>query len=233
MLPLPAEKKNAGNSNKPRVIRGMATPALWKYPFKPLKATWAVFQTVNLQNYFMEKKYDGWRAMVQVANNTVTLWTRDKKLIAMPNNLGEQLAKLEMPEGTLLDGEIWNMDKRGAWRHNPSVVCALTLWDAIRVGVRDLSNEGIESRRQQLEQLLAGKDTPDVKTTEILPADEKLARQIDEEAHSFREGAQARSGFIHGVVLKRHRSPRRDNAVRCVEHADWLKVVFDGMQSGF
>jgi ATP-dependent DNA ligase len=205
----------------------------WKFPFKPVRAPWSVFQTLTLSNYFMEKKFDGWRAIVQVgANNIVTLWTREKRLITMPDNLNKQLALLQMPEGTLLDGEIWNMSKRGAWKHNRSAVCALTLWDAIRVDTRDFSGEPIEKRREALEKLLEGKDTPDIKATELLAADETIARQIDAEARSFREGSQARSGFIHGVVLKRRGSPRRDNAVRCVEHADWIKIVFDGMQSG-
>jgi ATP-dependent DNA ligase len=209
----------------------------WKFPFKPIPAPWSVFQTLTLSNYFMEKKYDGWRAIIQVQGrnlftNGISLWTRDKRMIAMPDNLAKQLVELDMPDGTLLDGEIWNMTKRGAWRHNRASVCALTIWDAIRVGTRDLSNEPIEKRREALEQLLQGKDTPDIKATELLAADETIARQIDAEARSFREGSQARSGFIHGVVLKRRGSPRRDNAVRCVEHADWIKVVFDGMQSG-
>ena len=205
----------------------------WKYPFKPVRAPWSVFQTLTLSNYVMEKKFDGWRAIVQVgANNVVTLWTREKRLITMPDNLSKQLSLLQMPEGTLLDGEIWNMSKRGAWRHNRSIACALTLWDAIRVGHQDFSNEPLEKRREALEKILDGKDTPDIKATELLAADEAIARQVDAEARSFREGTNARSGFIHGVVLKRRGSPRRDNAVRCVEHADWIKVVFDGMQSG-
>jgi ATP-dependent DNA ligase len=203
----------------------------WKFPFKPMRATWSVFKTLPLQSYIMEKKYDGWRAIVQVGPG-ISLWTREKRQITMPDNLGKQLAALGMPDGTLLDGEIWNMSKRGAWRHNKSVVCALTLWDAIRFDHRDLSNEPLETRRQKLEEILAGKNTPDIKATEILQPDETLAKQIDAEARSFREETNARSGFIHGVVLKRKGSPRRDNAVRSVEHADWIKVVFDGMQSG-
>ena len=210
----------------------MAILQLWKFPMKPIRATWAIFKTIKPENYLLEAKFDGWRAIVQVSKEGVSLWTRDKQPIAMPDNLSKQLAALEMPEGTLLDGEIWNMSKRGAWRHNKSVVCALTLWDAVRVGHQDLSNQPIENRRQELVKLVEGRNTPDIKTTEILSADETLARQIDETARSFREGVNARSGFIHGVVLKRHGSPRRDHAVRCVEHPDWVKIVFDGMQSG-
>ncbi len=204
----------------------------WKYPFKPVRATWNIFKTVNPEQYIMEKKYDGWRAIVQVTKGGVSLWTREKRPIAMPDNLTKQLAELQLPEGTLLDGEIWNTSKRGAWRHNRSVVCALTLWDAIRVGPQDLSGQPLEARRAELDNIINGKGMPDVTTTEILPVMEQMAREIDQEAHSFRDSTQSRSGFVHGIVLKRRGSPRRDHAVRCVEHADWIKVVFEGMQSG-
>src|SRR5512135_2284212 len=182
-----ASKRKPVSLRSTHVARSMTMPAAqvpWKYPFKPVRATWSVFQALPLSNYLMEKKYDGWRAIVQVQGRNlfttgISLWTREKRLITMPDNLNKQLAALEMPDGTLLDGEIWNMSKRGAWKHNRSVVCALTLWDAIRFGHQDLSGEPIEKRRQKLEELLAGKDTPDIKATEILPADEKLAREID------------------------------------------------------
>ena len=198
---------------------------------KPISASWSIFSILKSDKYWMEAKYDGWRAIVQV-DHGVSLWTRDKRPIAMPNNLVQQLESLDMPDGTLLDGEIWNMNKRGAWRHDKTAVCALTLWDTVRFDNKDLSREPIETRRKKLEELLQDKNTHDIKTTEILPVDENLARKLDEEAPSFRESSQARSGFIHGVVIKRRGSPRRDHVTRCVEHADWIKVVFSGMQSG-
>jgi len=198
----------------------------FKFPMKPIRASWSIFKTLDPEKYTLEPKYDGFRAIVQVGKE-VTLWTRDKVQMVIPNNLVSQLAELDMPEGTLLDGEIWNMSKRGSWRHNPKEVCALTLWDTIRFAKRDLSNEPIEVRRKHLEDLLQGKNTPDIKSTEILPVDEMLTHKMDEEAHLFRENSKARSGFIHGVVIKRRGSPRRDHVTRCIEHCDWVKLVFN------
>jgi ATP-dependent DNA ligase len=125
---------------------------------------------------------------------------------------------------------IWA--KRGSWRHNPKEICALTLWDAIRVGKCDISNESLEIRRENLESILSKAETPNIQTTAILNPVESIAREIEQQALTFRNNAQSRSGFVHGVVLKRRGSPRRDNAVRCREHADWIKIVFSGMGSG-
>src|SRR5271157_3490302 len=104
-----------------RVFHPMTTSAMptlpWKFPFKPVRASWSVFKTIDTAKYIMEKKFDGWRAIVQIGP-AISLWTREKRQITMPDNLGKQLATLGLPDGTLLDGEIWNMSKRGAWRHN-------------------------------------------------------------------------------------------------------------------
>lgn len=198
---------------------------------KPVRATSTVLKTVDINKYVMEKKYDGWRAIV-IVNKGATLWTRDKRKIDLPDNLREQFEVMGIPDGTILDGEIWNPTKRGAWRHNNRVVCNLTLWDAIRLDNHDLSNEPLEARRAKLESLLAGQAISDIKMTELLTPSLELITEIEHEAQSFRESTQARSGFIHGVVLKRKGSPRRDHVTRCVEHVDWVKIVFDGMQSG-
>ncbi len=203
---------------------------LWKFPMKPVRATFSCFGTLDLAKYVMEKKYDGWRAIVQVDRGYVTLWTREKRKIEMPINLQTQLDALKMPDGTVLDGEIWNLSKRGSWRHNKNAICALTLWDAIRVDKLDLSAFPLEDRRKRLEELLSAATTPTISATELLQPKEALAKLIEQEAVSFRESANARSGFIHGVVLKRRGSPRRDHAVRSVEHADWIKVVFAGLE---
>lgn len=199
---------------------------------KPVRAPATVLKTVDPSKYLMEKKYDGWRAIV-IVHKTVTMWTRDKRRIDMPNNLRAQLETLGLPEGTILDGEIWNSTKRGSWRFNAVTPCNLTLWDVMRLGTKDLATMPLEERRIQLESLFAGREMGDIGLTEILPADPDLIKQIDQEARSFRENTHARSGFIHGVVLKRKGSPRRDHVVRCTEHADWLKIVFEGLEGYF
>src|SRR5580704_6358230 len=121
------------------------------------------------------------------------------------------------------------MSKRGSWRQNRSEICALTLWDTIRFNNQDLSNEPLETRRECLDSILSKSKTEDIRATEILRPDATIAREIEQEARSFRQNAQSRSGFVHGIVLKRRGSPRRDNAVRCREHTDWLKLIFQGL----
>ena len=58
---------------------------------------------------------------------------------------------------------------------------------------------------------------------------ENLAK-VHAEAAKVHADEDFRSGFIHGVVLKRRGSIRRDHPNRSAEHPDWLKVVFDGMK---
>jgi ATP-dependent DNA ligase len=202
--------------------------ANFAFPMKPVRVHWSVFSDMNMDDYSMEVKLDGFRCMVQV-DSSVTFWTRDKVQMIIPHNLQEQLNTLQIPEGTLLDGEIWNMSKRGSWRQNRSEICALTLWDTIRFNNQDLSNEPLETRRECLDSILSKSKTEDIRATEILRPDATIAREIEQEARSFRQNAQSRSGFVHGIVLKRRGSPRRDNAVRCREHTDWLKLIFQGL----
>ena len=201
---------------------------LWKFPFKPVRMPETALRSIDQTKYTMEKKFDGWRAIV-VMTNSPTLWTREKVQIDLPDNLKLQLADLSLPEGTVLDGEIWNPLKRGGWRHNSHVICKLTLWDVVRFGKQDVSNLTIEDRRNKLKELLS-KGVEDVQQVEPIEATKEEFDKVLEEAKAFRTENALRSGYVHGVVLKRRGSPRRDNAVRCVEHPDWLKVVFSGMK---
>jgi ATP-dependent DNA ligase len=170
--------------------------------------------------------FDGWRAIV-IVNRVPELWTREKHKIDMPINLATQLRQLDLPVGTVLDGEIWNPLKRGAWKHSNGIECKLTLWDAIRYGTKDISTQPIEERRKALYSLLKP-ECEHIKAVEVLPATKENCQMIFKEAAEIRTQA-VRSGFIHGVVLKKNGSPRRDHATRSTEHPDWLKIVFDGM----
>ena len=190
---------------------------------KPVRVTEEVFKTIDPNKYVMEKKYDGFRALL-IMNGSPKLWTRDKNRIELPNNLVDQLNALNLPEGTVLDGEIWNPLKRGSWRHDRGVKCQLTFWDVIRVGYKDMSQLPLEERKKILDNLVLGK-CEDIGSVEQLPASLEGYRKIAEEAELHKEATGLRSGFIHGAVLKRKGSPRRDHAVRCAEHSDWMKLV--------
>lgn len=205
----------------------MAPTTNWKFPFKPVRMPETAFKAMDLSGYTMERKYDGWRAIVDIGDSPC-MWTREKVKIETPDNLAEQLGRLGLPRGTVLDAEIWNPTKRGSWRHDRRVQCMLTVWDVVRAGGREMGREPIEERRRVLADLL-GAGTEHVRQVEAVDASLEAYSAILEEAREFREENAIRSGFVHGVVLKRRGSPRRDHATRCVEHPDWLKVVFDGM----
>lgn len=197
----------------------------WQYPFKPVRVTDEVFSSVvSAESHVMERKYDGFRAIL-IVESGYSLWTRDRRRLDVPLNLREQIESLALPRGTVLDGEIWNVDKRGSWRHDLREHCCLTFWDAVRIGGRSMSSDPLEVRKGALDALVAGR-CPEVGVVEHLPADRGLLAEIRRDAEEHRTRTKSRSGYVHGVVLKRKGSPRRDHATRCVEHPDWAKIVF-------
>jgi ATP-dependent DNA ligase len=203
---------------------------LWMFPFKPVRITEQMFRTTNWSNWIMEAKWDGWR-VIPTVNGATQLWTRERKPIVMPNNLREQLQALNLPAGTVLDGEIWTPTKRGSWKHDKGVVCNLAFWDVIRVGFQDVSQERLEKRHERLVELIGDK-MPNIVAIEQHPATVESFERILKLAKTHHNNTDSKSGFIHGVVLKKLGSPRRDHPTRSTEHADWVKVVFSGMQSG-
>lgn len=199
----------------------------WMYPMKPLHITEPVFRNLRLEEYWMERKFDGWRA-IAITGGTTQLWTRQKRKLRTPDNLVTALAKLNLPKGTVLDGEIWTPDKRGGWEQNPGMKCLLTLWDCVRIGTKDLSKEPVEVRRRALQELVEERQDC-ISVVEALDASVENLHMIQDEAAKVRFQKDFRSGFIHGVVLKRRGSVRRDHPRRSAEHPDWLKIVFEGM----
>lgn len=192
----------------------------------------ALFMKGGFEGYVLEHKFDGFRCLLIVdTKGSAALWTRERKPIAMPDNLQDQVAALNLPAGTVLDGEIWTPTKRGSWRHDKGVVCNLTFWDVIRAGSEDVSQERLEKRHDRLVELL-GEGTENVRAVEQQAATPENLEEALRVAKAHRDTTDSKSGFIHGVVLKRLGSPRRDHPTRSTEHPDWVKIVFDGMESG-
>jgi len=204
------------------------TLSWWMYPFKPVRTTKAVFKTINTSNYTMETKLDGWR-IINILNGTPKLFTRQKKKIQAPSDLMDQLAALQAPKGTVFDGEIWTQKKKGGWHKCEPGECRITLWDIIRIGKTDLSKEPIEKRREILGSLMK-EECPSIKQVEILEASLEECERINQEAIEMRKAGNSKHGFIHGVVLKKNGSIRRDHCSRSTKHPDWLKILFDGME---
>lgn len=196
----------------------------WRYPFKPVRVDESIFDKIDLSQYQMERKYDGHRCIL-IQNGQTTLWTREKNKIGITDNLADQVKSLNLPEGTVLDGEIWTPTKRGTWRHDKSVQCLLSFWDAIRYGYEELSTLPLEKRKEKLRKAIHGQ-APDISIVEDIPVTKETYFQIKEEAFKHRQITGTRSGYVHGVVLKRKRSPRRDHANRSTEHPDWMKICW-------
>jgi ATP-dependent DNA ligase len=200
----------------------------WMYPQKPVSVNLRSLGAHPLHRYWLEKKYDGHRVVLVVDGGRKKLFTRQRAPIEVLPELTAQLESMKMAEGTVLDGEIWNPLKRGGWTAEGKEPSALTFWDCVRDGVKDLSARPLEERRAALEGIL-GDGNGDVRIIDQEAATEVRVREIYEESGAVRKENRSRSGFVHGVVLKLRGSPRRDHATRSKEHSDWLKVVFPGM----
>lgn len=202
--------------------------AWFGYPMKPVRVTERILKQVS-DRYDMERKYDGHRAVVTVSDDRVAFWTREKRPMSVPRAVLEAVAEMGMPPGTVLDGEIWSSTKRGGWSSSGEDPCKVVFWDAVRVGHRSLSEDPIEARRTELARLVGGGSAL-VSVVSVMDATPEVLEAVREEAETARKARNARSGYIHGVVLKRKGSPRRDRSTRCAEHADWMKILLPGME---
>jgi len=198
------------------------------FPMKPVQVDMEVASGLSPDKYVVERKYDGWRAVL-IVNGRTRLWTRQRRPIEVPEPFQEALESLRLPRGTVLDGEIWNPTKRGGWKDPEGDGCRLTLWDCIRDGATDVGRHPLEDRRKALETLV-GEGSNGILVVNQEAATAEALAGILAEARAARASSDLRSGFIHGAVMKRRGSPRHDHPTRSVEHADWLKVVFHGMK---
>jgi ATP-dependent DNA ligase len=197
----------------------------WMYPQKPVRINQRTFEGLDPDKYTLEPKVDGHRVLVVAGYGCVYVYTRQKRRIKLPEYLMQELVLSEFPAGTVLDGEIWNKYKRGGWKQFDRDGFNITFWDVIRYGTRDLSRMPIEDRRDALFNLLKP-EFKHVLPTDILKPSTEILIALHKEAAAIRNQPSIRSGFIHGAVLKRNGSPRRDHATQSKKHPDWLKVVF-------
>lgn len=226
------ERLTDGEGNqKPREGVGPAGAAIWgrmwfMFPMKPVRIGRGSLRDLDLGQYTLEKKYDGHRAILVVEGGKKKLFTRQKNPIVVHEDLGGCLRALEMADGTVLDGEIWNPAKRGGWTSGPG--SSLVFWDCVKDGGADIGLKPIEERRKALKRIV-GDGNEGVRTVEVEEKfGEEMVEEVFRESLAVRKEARSRSGFVHGVVLKLRGSPRRDHATRTQEHPDWMKVVFDG-----
>jgi ATP-dependent DNA ligase len=199
---------------------------MWIYPQKPVRISESFLSKINPDNYVLESKYDGFRALLTKENGIIRMFTRNRNEMIIPENLISQINSMDLPDGVMLDGEVWTPSKRGSWVHDKSVECSLTFWDIMAYDGKLLIKETLEERQNILQSIIEPGHHPDVKYIQSEHVSVERIREIREEAVQHKTESKSRSGFIHGVVLKRKGSVRRDHVKRSVEHPDWLKIVF-------
>lgn len=191
----------------------------WSIPMKPVKITEANFKTLDLDQYTMEPKMNGWRVTV-VFDPNISVWSRRKYRVGIPTSLISKLKDLNLPRTTILDGELWLPNQRGGYENNQD--CYISLWDITEYNDTNLMKSTIEERKNYLRKI---SNTESIRIVKSFEASFDNYQSIKRRALELRQQSNSFS-CIHGVVLKKKNSPRRDHCSRSIEHPDWLKIVW-------
>ncbi len=65
----------------------------------------------------VQRKYDGIRLIAIVKDGDVTLWSRSRKPIYSLPHIEREIKKLNLPDGTILDGEAYNQEFKDNFEH--------------------------------------------------------------------------------------------------------------------
>jgi bifunctional non-homologous end joining protein LigD len=178
----------------------------------------AVDQVPEGGNWTMEKKEDGWRCLAEKQNGQVNLFTRTGKRITALYYIEQELQ--ELPDGTILDGEIVNLSGGDEWNKaqeicsrdrphnllNEGPPLTYVVFDILQVAGKSLMEYPLYQRREALSFWL---DTLDIEN--VIEADHMPASQIGFQ-HFIDNGAE-------GVVCK-----KRDGKYRPGNRGIWVKV---------
>jgi DNA ligase-1 len=189
------------------------------YPFMlahPFEAP--VEELDALTDWQVEWKWDGIRAQVIRRGEEVYLWSRGEELITERFPEISSAAR-ELPEGTVLDGEIlgWKVDrplpfadlqrrigrKTLTKRILADVPAALIVFDVLELAGLDIRERPLSERRQALEELLAGTQAASGPSSPLLPSPLVTARSWDE-LLALRQ--TSREHQAEGFMLKRRDS---------------------------
>ena len=193
---------------------GQAVPSR-PYPFCLASPLEAEVQTLgDVKQWIAEWKWDGIRAqLIRRAGNTY-LWSRGEELI------GERfpeisLAAAQLPDGSVLDGEIMPWDDDGVMPFSQlqrrigrktvgkkllsEVPCRFIAYDLMEAEGEDIRSQAFEDRRTALSTIVDTLGAPSIVTSQVLDADswEDLAEQR----------TQSRERQVEGLMLKEISSP--------------------------
>src|SRR5207253_4776384 len=195
------------------VLRAPRPPpdALLKGMLPPMLATLVEEPPPDEENWMVERKYDGYRALSALSNGRVAMWTRNAlDLTARFPAIARSLSQIVVGDAAL-DGEIAILDPAGVPRfeliqqgRNDEAI--LFAFDLLRLDGEDLRARPIEARRDLLRSLLSN-------TATNLRVSEELHGPVKDLLQDA-----AKTGW-EGIMMKRRGSPYEKGRSR-----DWLKL---------
>ena len=92
------------------------TPQIPYWPGKPMRV-WpgGLYNTIiKSPDWVVEPKLDGWRCLVEWATERVRAWTRHGKVLKLHPDVQNDLERLLLRPGTVIDGELLGPRQAGA-----------------------------------------------------------------------------------------------------------------------
>lgn len=168
-----------------------------------------------IEDWFLEKKYDGIRGQIIVRNNQIFTWSRGEEL--MTDKFPEfHVLNQCLPDGTVIDGEIipWKegvplpfavMQTRIGRKNLSAKIIAeaplvMVCYDLLEERGIDIRHLPLLERREKLISLLQNKEVE-----EILILSPLVDLKSWDEVANFR--TNARDEFCEGLMIKRKTSP--------------------------
>lgn len=179
------------------------------------------------ENWLAERKWDGIRGQVIVRDDNLYVWSRGEELVT--DKYPEyQILQDEIPNGTVLDGEIlpfkdgqplpFNFLQTRIGRKNVSAAIlkkapvVFKVYDLLEWQGEDVRKWPMTKRRQQLEEIVSKAKTGGVlQLSELIPFEDWEALAAERE--------RSREFFSEGIMLKRKDSIYRNGRKR----GDWWK----------
>lgn len=118
-------------------------------PTKPVRSGEGILDEIG-DEYLVETKYDGWRAIVSMNEGNIKVVSRHNKPMDMPNFLLDKLQEL-IPEGSMIDCEWINQTRIKGINEQfnlgiPLVDC-ISVFDVLRYKGKSLKSMPLQDRR--------------------------------------------------------------------------------------
>jgi bifunctional non-homologous end joining protein LigD len=205
-----ASRKRATNSSL--IVADDAPPGEMPHYVRPMLAT-LVDRPFDRPDWVFELKWDGYRAIAEIAKGRVAAYSRNHK------SLHERFPPIiealhELGQTAVLDGEIVALDEAGRarfqllqnYQKTGRGRLAYYVFDLLHLNGRDLRSLPLLRRKELLAQLVAGMPTI------------RFSEHVEENGNAFFQAAAQHD--LEGIMAKRADSPYREGT----RSLDWLKI---------